>query len=79
LPQPGALLLQSGGKPPSETDVTLAGVHSGLEAYKNAVKADASYRDALYDQLVASPTRLKSYLDDKLKGCRAADQKAAGD
>jgi hypothetical protein len=74
----GAFLLQSSDKRPSETDATLAGVHSALETYKNAVKADPSYRDSLYDQLAADPKRLQSYLDDKLKGCRAADQKAAG-
>jgi hypothetical protein len=74
----GALLLQAGDKPPSQTDAAVSGVHSALEAYKNAVKADASYRDALFDQLAADPKRQKSYLDDKLKGCRAADQKAAG-
>jgi len=74
----GSALLQAGGKTPTQGEATLAGVHSALEAYKNAVKTDSSYRDALYDQLVADPKRLKSYLDDKLTACRAADRKAAG-
>jgi hypothetical protein len=72
----GALLLQPGDKQPSQTDVMMAGAHSALEAYKNAVKTDASYRDPLFDQLAADPKRLQSYLDEKMAACRKNDQKS---
>jgi hypothetical protein len=73
----GASILQSGAKQPTQEAATMAGARSALEAYKNAVKIDASYRDPFVDALVADPAKLKAYLDAKLAGCRKADQKAA--
>ncbi len=70
----GAFLIQSGDEQPSTADAAMAGARSALESYRNAVKADPSYGDPFFDQLVADPKRLKSYLDEKVTRCRNAEQ-----
>jgi hypothetical protein len=70
----GARLLES-GKPLTAAELATAGVDSALVAYRNALRADRSYADKLYDQLVADAARRKAYVARHVEQCAKADGK----
>jgi hypothetical protein len=70
----GARMLEV-GKPLSPTELATAGVESALAAYKNALRADRSYADKVYDELAADPARRKAYVARHVEQCAKAEKK----
>lgn len=70
----GARLLEA-GKPLSATELATAGVSSALIAYKNALRADKSYADKLFDELAADAARQKAYVARHVERCDKAQKK----
>jgi hypothetical protein len=70
----GARLLEA-GKPLSATELATAGVDSALVAYKNALRADRSYADKVYDELAADAGKRKAYVASHVEQCGKAQKK----
>jgi hypothetical protein len=69
----GALLIEHPDA--DEQALVSAGIASALRAYRHAVAADPSYRDALFDSLASDPGQAKAYTDKKVAECAKEKEK----
>ena len=71
----GAFILENPDRNEDSSAYSLAGVESGLLAYKNAVSENKKMKDKFYDSLVnrQKTGNLEKYIADSLKICKEAE------